>query len=201
MRPGPDPESGVFDPRLAVRVAIIIAPHGVRGEVRVQPFTDFPERFQRGSVLWLEGAPRRVEAGRWRGRDVYLKLEGVSSRTAAEALRGKELWAAAPKPIQEAGRYYRHDIIGLRVEDEAGALVGRVAEVLETGANDVFVVRGERGELLLPAVEDVVRDVDIGGGRLVVRLLPGLEFTGRKASRRRARGTGKQRSASPGASL
>lgn len=202
MRPEPDPEPAVFDRRLAVRVGIIIAPHGVRGEVRVQPLTDFPERFRRGSVLWLEGAPRRVEAGRWRGQDVYLKLEGVNSRTEAEALRGKELWAAAPKPIQEAGRYYCHDIIGLRAEDEAGAPLGRVAEVLETGANDVYVVRGELGELLLPAVEDVVREVDIAGGRLVVRLLPGLEFVGRKAApRRRVRRTAKPRSAPPKASL
>ena len=186
------PETQEIDPQTAVCVGRVVGAHGLRGEVRVEPLTDFPERFEAGSVLWLDGAPRRVEASRWRGRSVYLKLDGASSRTEAAALRGKELMAPEPRPIEEAGRYYRHDVVGLRVEDEAGAALGRVADILVTGANDVYVVRGEQGELLLPAIEDVVREVDVAGGRLVVALLPGLEFVkpGKASPRRPKRGTG-----------
>jgi len=189
------PEPPAFDPQSAVCVGRIGAPHGLRGEVNVEPLTDFPERFDSGSRLWLDGAPRLVQGSRWRGRQVLLKLEGVDSRTEAEALRGKELMAPQAQPLA-AGRYYLHDVLGLRVEDEAGALLGRIEDVLSTGANDVYVVRGERGELLLPAIEDVVREVDVAGGRIVVALLPGLEFTKAAAHKRSRRAPRTKSSAS-----
>jgi 16S rRNA processing protein RimM len=121
------------------------------------------------------------------GRNVILKLEGTETRDDAEALRGLELQIPEPEQIREAGVYYQHDIIGLKVEDAAGEALGRVADVLGTGANDVYVVRGPRGEILLPAVEDVVREIDVPGGRMVVELLPGLEFasTVRKVKKQR----------------
>jgi hypothetical protein len=78
--------------------------------------------------------------------------------------------------IYAAGTYFQHDIIGLEVVTDSGEALGRVATILETGANDVYVVKGERGELLLPAIEDVIKQVDVRGGRLVIDLLPGLEF-------------------------
>jgi 16S rRNA processing protein RimM len=164
-----------YDSTSAVSIGRVVAAHGLRGEVKVEPLTDFPERFERGSRLWLAGTERAVQSSRWRGRHVYLKLEGVETRDAAEALRGGEL-RAAPRPLAGADRYYLHDIIGLRVEDAKGEALGKVADVLSTGANDVYVVRSERGELLLPAIEDVVREIDVAGGRIVVEVLPGLEF-------------------------
>ncbi len=187
------PPSSEFDPKTAVSVGRVAGAHGLRGEVKVAPLTDFPERFDPGSRLWLEGTPRVVEGSRWRGGLVYLKLAGVDSREAAAKLRGKELMVPEAQPLRESGRYYRHDIVGLRVEDRRGQWLGRVVDVLVTGANDVYVVRGERGELLLPAVEDVVGEVDLAGGRLVVELLPGLEFravTKARPRRRASEGTG-----------
>ena len=76
-------------------------------------------------------------------------------------------------PLEE-GEYYYFQLVGLTVETESGERLGRLAEVLETGANDVYVVRGPRGEVLLPAVEDVIRQVDLESRRVVVRLLPGM---------------------------
>jgi len=160
--------------------------HGVRGELKVQPLTDFPERFDPGESFWLDGAERTIERSRWQKGTVVLKVAGLDTRDQAEALRGHELQIAEPEDLPEdEGVYYQHDIVGLKVEDTAGEALGRVTDVLGTGANDVFVVRGPRGEILLPAVEDVVREVDIAGGRLVVELLPGLEFT---STQRKARG-------------
>jgi 16S rRNA processing protein RimM len=172
-----NPEEPAFDPAEAVSVGRILSAHGLKGDLKVQPLTDFPSRFERGSRLWLDGSPVRVESSRRQRGSVYLKLEGIDDRTAAEALRDKELQAPRPQAIYEKGRYYLHDIIGVEVFDEAGMLLGRLEDVMATGANDVFVVRGERGELLLPAIEDVIKEVDLRRKRITVELLPGLEFT------------------------
>ena len=166
-----------LDPATAVSIGRVLAPRGVRGELKVEPLTDFPERFAKGAHIWLRGQPRRVAASRWQGRHVYLTLEGVEDREAAAALRDELLQVPEAMSIGEEDVFYQHDIVGLRVETASGEALGRIESIFATGANDVYVVRGERGELLLPAVEDVIRQVDLAGGRLVIDLLPGLEFT------------------------
>jgi len=178
----PPEDQAPFDPQTAVSVGRVVNAHGLHGEVKVQPLTDFPNRFDKGARLWLDGHPVIVEARRWLQSSVYLKLEGIDTRTDAEALRGKELYVPQAQPIYEKDRYYLHDIIGIDVVDAEGTLLGRLDEVMATGANDVFVVRGERGELLLPAIDDVIENVDLEGRRIVVNLMPGLEF--RPARRR-----------------
>jgi 16S rRNA processing protein RimM len=78
-------------------------------------------------------------------------------------------------PVLEAGTYYQFQLIGMTVRTEEGTELGRIANILETGARDVYVVSGRRGEILLPAIEEVVREVDLAAGVMTVRLLPGLE--------------------------
>jgi 16S rRNA processing protein RimM len=169
-----------------VSIGRVSSAHGVHGEVKVQPLTDFPERFDAGQTFWLDGKQRVIERSRWQKGTVVLKVEGIETRDAVEALRGHELQVPEPEELPEdEGIYYQHDIIGLKVEDTAGEALGRVTDVLSTGANDVYVVRGPKGEVLLPAVEDVVHEIDVPGGRMVVELLPGLEFT---STARKARG-------------
>lgn len=174
-----------LDRRTAVTVGRIVTAHGVRGEVKVEPLTDFPQRFESGSRLWLEDREYTVERGRWQGRSVILKLGGVDTRERAEALRGKELLAAEAAEIESEGVYYLHDVIGLRVEDRSGDLLGRLEDVLTTGSNDVYVVRGERGELLLPALDDIVIEVDVEGGRVTVDVPEGIEFARPAPARKR----------------
>ena len=169
--------SPAFDPSSAVCVGRVLVPHGLRGELKVESLTDFPERFRAGARLWLRGEPRRVRSSRWQGRAAYLQIEGVEDRTAAEALRGEELYVPRAMAIRAPDVYYQHDIVGLRVETSDGETLGGVESIFATGANDVFVVRSEQGELLLPAIDDVIKQVDLEGGRVVVELLPGLEFT------------------------
>jgi 16S rRNA processing protein RimM len=186
------------NPDTAVAVGRITAAHGIRGEVKVEPLTDFPRRFQPGSHLWIDGAPYDVERGRPQGRNVILKLAGVADRNAAEALAGKTLLAAEATQIEEEDVYYLHDVIGLRVETRDGEVLGDLADVLSTGSNDVYVVRGDRGELLLPALDDVVLEVDVAGGRIVVDVPEGIDFTQasrpdttrRRAGRAKNGGTG-----------
>jgi 16S rRNA processing protein RimM len=106
---------------------------------------------------------------------LLLKLGGCDDRTAAELLRGMlvQVPAESAAPL-ESDEFYQFQIIGLAVETDTGQHLGKVVEVLETGANDVYVVRGPSGEVLLPAVDEVVREVDPASGRMVVHLLPGL---------------------------
>ena len=106
---------------------------------------------------------------------MLLKLAGCDDRNAAEGLRGMLVQVPVESAVSlEPGEYFQFQIIGIAVETDAGEHLGKVVQVLETGANDVYVIHGPFGEVLLPAVEDVVREVDPAARRMVVHLLPGL---------------------------
>lgn len=165
-----------FDPASAVCVGRLLSPHGVQGDVKVHPLSDFPERFRPGAHLWLDGVPVRIERSRWQGRVVVLKLEGIDNREAVEARRDHGLFVPEPAKLREENVFYIHDIIGLTVSDQSGEELGRVSDVFATGSNDVYVVDGPMGQLLLPALDDVILSVDIEGGRMTVEVPPGLDF-------------------------
>jgi 16S rRNA processing protein RimM len=158
-----------------VAIGRVVKPQGRKGEVVVQPFSDRPDRFpglRRAYVPGPGGAAREVKvAGCWphKGRFV-LKLEGVDSIDAAEAYRGLELRIPEEDlPALPAGSYYHHQLRGLRAEDERGRVVGTVEDILEAGGEaPVLVLRGPRGETMVPLAESFVRSVDLAAGRVVV---------------------------------
>jgi 16S rRNA processing protein RimM len=160
--------------RELVLVGRVVKPQGRHGEVAVSPLSDRPDRFptlRRAFVPAPGGGARELRVLRcWphKGRFV-LAIEGVTTIDEAEALRGLELRIAEEDLARlPAGSFYHHELVGLRVEDEAGAALGAVAEVMETGAETrVLVVRGAEGETLLPFAADFVRNVDLAGGRIV----------------------------------
>jgi 16S rRNA processing protein RimM len=164
------------NPETAVTVGRVTSVHGIRGEIMIQPLSDFPERFEPGSRLWVDETQYTVERGRWQGRSVILKLRGVNTRNEAEAFPGQELRVPEAAPLPDEDVYYVHDLVGLRVEDVDGEALGELADVFSTGSNDVYVVRGARGELLLPALGDVVQQIDVVAGRIVVAIPDGIEF-------------------------
>jgi len=150
-------------------VARVLGAKGLAGAFRVEPLSDLPDRLSVGQVLYLEGeaAGRQVTAVEPAGRNPVLRLEGVEGRDAAVALQGRYLEVdAAPLP---EGTYYWHQLVGLQVTDEAGTDLGRVVEVFRAGENEVYRVEGPAGELLLPALRDVVRAIDLAEGGMVVR--------------------------------
>lgn len=163
-------------------VGRVLRPHGIRGELRVAIITDYPERLGQHACFYL-ASPDSPEAVRCypveklrRHRKVLLlKLGGCDDRNDADELRGMLVQIPLEKavPLGE-GEYYHFQLIGVRVETEDGEWLGQVVEVLETGANDVYVVRGPQGEVLLPAVGDVVLELDLELKRMVVHLLSGL---------------------------
>ena len=158
-------------------MAQVLAPHGIRGELKCRVVTDFPkQRFRRGNRVLIDGQAHVVQGARLQGRFVLLKLEHVADRDQAEAFRNKDVQIRTEDAVAlPKGRFYWHQVIGLQVED-AGTheQLGIVADILETGANDVYVVRSQRGEILVPAIKDVVKDIDPAAGRMLIEPLPGM---------------------------
>lgn len=160
-------------------IGSIVAPHGIRGEVKVALLTDFPERFRPGNRVYVgnmeRAAPVEIEAARPHKGVMLVKLVGVADRNAAELLRDQYLLIpeAEAMPLGEHENYL-HDLIGLAVETVEGEVLGELTEVLITPANDVYVVTGPEGELLLPALRQVVRSVDLASRRMVVIVPEGL---------------------------
>lgn len=148
--------------------------HGIDGEVSVQPLTEVVARFEPGSVLRLEdGRTLRVERSRPHRDRVLVTFEGIDDRDAADALRGSLLLVGVDEvpPIEEADRFWIHQVVGLAVVTEDGRSLGRIREVQWNPANDLWVTDDGR---LIPAVRDVVVEVDLERGRVVVRPIPGL---------------------------
>ncbi len=171
--------SGMAGPRFIV-IGRILRPHGVHGEVLVEVITDFPERFDMLEVAYLgydnqHATPYRVRTRRRHRLGALLSFEGYPDRTSVEALR--DMFVQIPieeaKPLPE-GSYYAHELIGLDVFTTQGEELGRISDVLFTAANDVYVVQTARGELMLPAIRQVIKEVDLAAGRMIVELLPGL---------------------------
>lgn len=155
----------------------VVAPRGLGGELKVAIDTEQPDRFlQLGEVYLGDGLVCfKVQRARLHRGQALLQLRGIADRNAAEAWRGAHVSVSMDDALPlEEGQYYCHQIEGLDAVTIEGEKLGRVTEVLATGANDVYVVRGDQGELLLPAVKDVILRVDLQAGILVVRLPEGL---------------------------
>lgn len=159
-------------------VGRVIKPHGINGEVRVEPLTDLPERFEWLDSIYVgEKSPRLVgiDSVRFHQGSVLLKLAGFPTRTEAEQLRGELLQVPESEAIPlEDGEYFLHQLIDLAVYTSSGIHLGRLIEVLETGANNVFVVKAARAEYLIPDIPDVIQEIDMVNGRLVINPIPGL---------------------------
>jgi 16S rRNA processing protein RimM len=155
----------------------VAAPHGVRGYFSVRILTDFPQRFKQLQRVFLgeEHVSFVVEGVRVLPRRVLMKIAGVNSPEAARPFGGQLIYV----PVQEAmplkeGEYYWYQIIGLEVWTIEGEHLGKVTDILATGSNDVYIVQGEQREVLVPAIEEVITDVDLAHGKLVISPLPGM---------------------------
>jgi 16S rRNA processing protein RimM len=159
-----------------LRLGVLTAPWGTRGEVKVRLDVE-PAYLERIARVYLGPEHRAIDLlGVFRrGRAYTLQLRGIETVTAAETLRDVDVViprAEAP-PLAE-GEFFVADVVGLRAVTTTGRALGTVAEVLSTGANDVYVVRGDAGEVLIPAIRDVVTSIDPAAGVLQVEPLPGL---------------------------
>ncbi len=174
-RPAGSPTAGEPD---FLAIGKVRRPHGLQGDVLVEIYTDFPERLRLSKVVYAgeRHLPLTISRRRTHNDGLLLAFEGFITPEEVGRFRNQILYVAqADAPELPEGEYYQHELIGLRVEDESGKSLGELTEIMQTGANDVYVVTGESGgELLLPAIAEVVLEVNLAAKTMRVHLLPGL---------------------------
>jgi 16S rRNA processing protein RimM len=163
-----------------VALGKIVGVHGVRGELQVYPYTEEPEALSRYGSVYVPGPGGElrafeVQGVRTKGWKALLLLDGVFERKEAEAFLGLEIFQAKEcLPPTDEGEYYWHELVGLNVITTGGLDLGTLQRIIPTGGHDVYVVAGEGGEIFLPAIEEVIREVDLLRGLMVVKPVPGL---------------------------
>lgn len=157
-------------------MGVVVRAHGLLGEVRVRAFSPAAPNLQAGRRVVVRGERRRIRRAR-HDRDLWILLiDGITSRDDAVALQGQLLECPDNEVRRDDGEsYFVHELIGLRAVTPDGEELGTISEVLQPGANDVYVVRNAAGrELLIPAIGDVIGAIDIGRGLMVITPLPGM---------------------------
>ncbi len=161
----------------------ILRPHGVRGELRMRVLTDYPQRIAELETVYLADTTEpttpkayHVQGMRMNGDYVLLKLREIPDRTEAEWLRGLFVLVDMEHAIPlEEGEFYLYQLLGLNVQTDDGEALGKLVDVLETGANDVYVVNSPQyGEVLIPVIDQIIISTNIEAGLVVVHLPEGL---------------------------
>ena len=153
-------------------------PHGLQGEIVMDVYTDFPERIKPGVVVYvgMQFQPLQITKVRSHSRGLLLCFKGYQSRDEVAELRNLLVQVrTADRPELPNGEYYHHQLLGLQVIDENRYEVRTYHSIIETGANDVYVVQNESGaELLIPAIDSVILDINLEDNQVMLHLLPGL---------------------------
>lgn len=163
-----------------VVIGLIERAHGVRGEVKVKPITDFPSRFENLQTVFLEfptGKAEKLHVSKacLRQESVYLKLTGINDREAAQRLKGLYLKVPSCEVVTLApDEFYHFEIIGFEVRATTGEVIGEVAEVMSLPANDVLVVKNDQAEHLVPLIKDVVKEIDRSKHEITIEIIDGL---------------------------
>ena len=176
----PNPNTGLSssDEPVFVVIGKIRKPHGIRGEVRMTVLTDFPDLIEIGQTVYVgqNYQAYKIKSIRWHGGDLLVSLEELADRTAVEIFRNILVYMKSQDmPPPEEGEYYHHQLVGIDVVTDQGKNLGKLKEIILTGANDVYLVdTPEGGEILLPDSEEVVLNIDLDGGTMLVHIIPGL---------------------------
>lgn len=169
-----------------LQVGVITTTHGVRGEVKVFPTTDDAARFKKLKNVVLDTGKEKIDleiAGvKFFKNMVILKFKGIDNINDVEKYRKKSLYVTRENAVKlKKNEYFIADLIGLSAESDEGENLGILSDVLQTGANDVYVLSKKgAGDILLPAIKECVREVDLEGGKILVHLLPGLREANEK---------------------
>jgi len=158
-----------------IAIGEVMGAWGLKGEIRIRVLTDFPERFCPDGSFLIEGVSYTIETVKSSKDALILKLAGIDSPEEAQKLRHLTLEIPEDKkhPLPE-GVFYHYQIIGLDVFSTEGVKLGKVSQVLTTAGNDVYVVETTGKEILIPAVADVVKNIDPAAGRMTVEIIEGL---------------------------
>jgi 16S rRNA processing protein RimM len=161
-------------------IGYVLKPQGIRGEIKINPLSDNPERFRQLDTILINinqvTQTYTVRQVRMDNRFVYLRLLGVETREEAAALRGGEVLIGEKNLHRPAeNEFFIHDLVGCQVFSEEGSLIGRLSEVLQLTSNDIWVIIDEaKKEILIPAIQDVIRQVDVEHKKITINVLEGL---------------------------
>lgn len=161
-----------------ILIGFVRRPHGLKGELLFSLETDFPERLIKGAKFYLgeEHLAVTIRSRRNRAQGLLLAFEEFPDKPSVERLHNVPLYSRISEmPALPEGKLYQHQLLGLIVVEENGEYLGKLTQILSTGSNDVYIVRDGTGkEILLPAITDVIRRIDLDEKRIIVRLIPGL---------------------------
>ena len=162
------------------KVGVITSTHGIRGEVKVYPTTDDVNRFKKLKKVILDNGKEKLDmeiaSVKFFKNMVILKFKGIDNINDVEKYKKAELYVTRENAVPlKKDEYFIADLIGLKVTSDEGEDLGVIDDVLQTGANDVYIIKKQgAADLLVPAIKDCIREVDIEGGAMLVHLLPGL---------------------------
>jgi len=162
----------------------ILAPWGTSGELKVAVITDFPQRFTPSAKVFINRQPMTIDRTRWHKGQAIIRLSTINRIEDAQKLRGQpiEIHHSQLQPLPE-GQYYHFQLIGLEVWTTRGESLGNITEILSSKSNDNYVVEGAGGKILIPAIEDVVKSIDLERGRIVIEPIEGLLNLNKKAAK------------------
>ena len=166
-----------------ITIGIILVPWGNKGKLKVEVTTDFPQRFTPSSKVYVNRQLMLIESSEWHKGKRIIKLNKTNTIEDAEKLRGQliEVHRSQLYSLPE-GQYYHFQLIGLEVRTIQGELLGNITEILSTANNDTYVVCGAKGEILLPAVEEIIKSIDLDKGYLLAEPIEGLLSLNRKTA-------------------
>jgi len=166
-----------------IAIGKILAPWGIKGKLKVEVVTDFPHRFAPCSKIYIKRQPMTIDGTEWHKGQAIIKLNTIDTIDEAQRLKGQpvEIHRSQLKPLSE-GQYYHFQLIGLEVWTTQGELLGNITEILAAASNDNYVISSPKGELLIPAIEDVVKSIDLDKRRLVIEAIDGLLSLNQKSS-------------------
>ena len=163
-----------------LEIGQIVNTFGIKGMVKVKPFTDNIERFNNLEKIYIKNksgqTEYKIQEVKYHKNMVLIKFEGIENPEQADLLRNSYLIVdrETEEPL-EAGRYYIVDMIGLDVFTDDNEYLGKLEDIYNTGSNDIYVVKNELGkQVLLPAIEDVIKNIDMDNKKVIVHLIPGL---------------------------
>lgn len=153
----------------------IVNTFGIKGEVKVNPYTDNIEQFKKTKNIYVNDIKMEIESAKFQKNVVILKLKGIDDMTSAENLRGNLIKVDRNTKKLPEGTYYIVDLIGSQVYTDEGILLGILKDIYNTGANDIYTVKTEDGkEILLPSIKEVIKDIDVENKKITVHILKGL---------------------------
>jgi 16S rRNA processing protein RimM len=160
-------------------VGKILKPQGIKGEVKVEIITSFPEHFEKLTTVFIENETFQtylIEHLRMSDRFVFIKFEGVDSRNDAGLLRNKYIYIPEDELTElNADEFYIHDLIGMKVYNENASLLGEISKVETFSSSDIYIVKDLKGnEYMIPAVKDIIKSIDLEKKQMIIRQIDGL---------------------------